>query len=165
MSSMNKVTRIESYRAMIGGVQTNVGATQTIAIRGVAVAQPVIVSTLQGYVDAAAAVAAALAAYHEAVARLKSAAASASGVYLGVKAYALAEFGNQPTKLGTFGLTEPVRKTPTAATKAAAVEKRRAKRTASGTTGKGTSATTAETPAATPAPAPGGAARTTTATS
>jgi hypothetical protein len=165
MSSKSKVTKIESYRAMIGGVQTNVGATQTIAIRGVATAQPVIVGTLQGYVDAADAASAALAAYHEAVAKQKSAAAAASAVYLGVKAYALAEYGNKPTTLETFGLQVPVRKTPTAATKAAAVAKRKAKRTARGTTGNGTSATTASEPAATPATAPGGAARTTTATS
>jgi hypothetical protein len=103
MSNQNKITKIESYRAMIAGVQTNVGTTTSIAIRYVAMAQPVIVSTPQGFIDAADATAAALAAYRGAVAKQKLAAASANGVYLSVKEYALAQYGNLPATLGTFG--------------------------------------------------------------
>src|ERR1700729_1363652 len=129
-SNKSKVTRIGSYRAMITGVQTNVGTTTSIAIQGIATTQPVIVSTLQGFIDAADAAAAALAAYREAIAKQKLAAAAANTVYLGVKAYALAQFGNLPTKLDTFGLQAPTRKTPDAATTAAAVARREAIRTA-----------------------------------
>jgi septal ring-binding cell division protein DamX len=151
-SKNNKVIRIEKYRTMITGVQTNVGTKATIGIRGTVTAQPVIVSTLQGYIDAADATAAALAAYREAVARQKLAAVAANGTYLGVKAYALAQYGNVPSTLGEFGLQVPVRKTPVVATKAAANAKRTAKRTAK---------TAGATPAATPAPAGSGVTTTT----
>jgi hypothetical protein len=153
-SNDNKVTKIEKYRAMITGVQTNVGTKATVAIQGTATSQPVILSTLQGFIDAADATAAALATYREAVAKQKVAAAAANGVYLGVKAYALAQYGNLPSTLGEFGLQAPVRKTPDAATKAAAVAKRKATRAARGTTGKLAKAKiTGQTPVTTPAPA------------
>ncbi|MGD0525341.1 MAG: hypothetical protein ABSE49_09370 [Polyangiaceae bacterium] len=145
MSSKNtKVIRIEKYRAMITGVQTNVGAKATVGIRGTVTSQPDIVSTLQGFIDAADAAAAALAAYREAVAKQNLAAAAANEVYLGVKAYALGQYGNMPSTLGEFGLQVPARKAPDVATKAAANAKREAKRTAK---------TSGATPAAPPAPA------------
>jgi len=143
-NSNSKVIRIEKYRAMITGVQTNVGTKATIAILGTATAQPDIVSSLQGFIDAADATAAALAAYREAVAKQKLAAVAANGTYLGVKAYALMEYGNAPSTLGEFGLQSPIRSTPDVATKAAANVKREATRTAK---------TTGPAPAATPAPA------------
>jgi len=148
MSSMSsKVIRIEKYRAMITGVQSNVGTKATIGIQGTVMAQPVIVSSLQGFIDAADATATALAAYREAVARQKLASAAANATYLGVKAYALGQYGKMPSTLGEFGLQVPVRKTPVVATKAAANAKREAKRTAK---------TAGATPAATPAPAGSG---------
>jgi len=136
MGKTNKASRIEQYRAMISGVQTNVGAKATIAIRGAATTQSGIVNALQGYIDAADAAATALAAYKEAIANQKTALATANGVYLGVKAYAQVQYGNQPTLLGEFGLAVPTRKEPTAATKATAVELRKATREARGTKGK-----------------------------
>jgi hypothetical protein len=117
-TSNSKVIRIEKYRAMITGVQTNVGTKATIAILGTATAQPDIVSSLQGFIDAADATAAALAAYREAVAKQKLAAVAANGTYLGVKAYALMEYGNAPSTLGEFGLQSPIRSTPDVATNA-----------------------------------------------
>ena len=145
MSSKNsKVNRIQKYRTMITGVQTNVGTKTTIVIRGTATSQPGIVSSLQGYIDAADATAAALAAYHEAVAKQDLAAVAANVTYLGVKAYALTQYANQASTVGEFGLQLPTRKTPDVATKAAANVKREATRTAK---------TPGATPAATPAPA------------
>jgi hypothetical protein len=145
MSSKNsKVMKIEKYRTMIAGVQSNVGTKATIAIQGTATSQPGIVNALQGFIDAADAAAAALAAYREAIAKQKLAAVAANGVYLGVKVYALQQYGNQPSTLGTFGLPVPTRKTPDGATKAAANAKREAVRLAK---------TPGVTPAATPAPA------------
>jgi hypothetical protein len=145
MSSKNsKVIRIEKYRTMIAGVQSNVGTKTTIVIQGTATSQPDIVSSLQGYIDAVDATAAALAAYREAVAKQDVAAAAANVTYLGVKSYALIQYANQASTVGEFGLELPVRKTPDVATKAAANAKRKATRTAK---------TTGATPVATPAPA------------
>jgi hypothetical protein len=155
MNSMrNKINRVVSYRAMIAGLQGSVPAAASIGVQGAQVTQSVIVGTLQAYVDAAAAVTVALSAYEEAVARQDQAEANAHANYLGAKTYALATYGKQPTVLGTFGLEVPVRKTPSAETKAAAAAKRKATRAAKKT---GTTTT-----AATPAPAAGGSSATTT---
>jgi hypothetical protein len=64
-------------------------------------------------------------------------------MYLDAKGYALKMFGKQPTVLGTFDLQVPVRKEPSAATKAAAAAKRKATRAVK----QAASAATAETPA------------------
>ncbi len=79
-----------------------------------------------------------------------------------MKAYALAQYGNQPSTLGTFGLQAPTRRTPDADTKAAAVAKREATRKARGTAGKRQKAAiTGQAPAAAPAAAGSSAATTT----
>ncbi|HEY1694606.1 MAG TPA: hypothetical protein VGG39_20690 [Polyangiaceae bacterium] len=142
-SNSNKVNRVESYRAMIAGLKANVAATASIGIQGAGVTQSVIVDTLQAYVDAVAAVAPAQSAYEEAVAKQDQAEAAAHPMYLDAKGYALKMFGKQPTVLGTFDLQVPVRKEPSAATKAAAAAKRKATRAVK----QAASAATAETPA------------------
>ena len=125
-NSNTKESRIAQYRAMITGVQANVGTTATIPVRGVATAPTAIVAALQGYIDAAAVVEAARAALEEAVARQDQAEVTANVAYLGVKAYADATFGDKPTTLATFGLQVPVRTPMSAATKAASAAKRKA---------------------------------------
>jgi hypothetical protein len=162
MSKTNKVNRIEEYRAMIAGVGTNVPATATIAIEGVVTAQPVIVSTLQGYVDAAAATATAKAAYADAVVKENTAAATARATYLGVKDYALATYAKAPATLGTFGLHVTVRKVPTPAVKAAADAKRKATIATKKAAEAAAAARTAAAAGAAPTPATGGSTATTT---
>lgn len=161
-NTRNKVTTAEKYRAMITGVQTNVGAKETIPVDGVQTSKTDIVNALQGFIDAAANVATAKAAYEEAIAAQNAAAATANTTYLDVKTYAQATYKKQASVLGTFGLAEPTRKKPDAATMAAAVEKREATREARGTAGKRQKAKiTGQVPAATPPAAGSGAATTT----
>lgn len=162
MSNQNKVNRVTEYREIIAGVQANVGTNATIAIEGVAVAQPVIVSTLQGYVDATAATAAAKAAYEEALANEKAALAKSNATYLGVKDYALTTYAKAPATLGTFGLHVVVRKVPTPAVKAAANTKRKATIAAKKAAEAAAAAKAAAEAGAAPAPAPGGSSATTT---
>jgi hypothetical protein len=159
----SKESRIEKYRVMIAGVQTNVGTSATIPIRGVVTTQPAIVAALQGYVDAADAVAAARAAYQEAVAKQDQAEATANVAYLGVKAYAVPLYGNKPTTLATFGLQVPSRTPMTAASKAAAAAKRKATLQArKAALAAAASATAQATPPAPAAPATGGSSAQTT---
>jgi hypothetical protein len=164
-SKNSKESRIEKYRVMIAGVQTNVGTSATIPVRGVVTTQPSIVAALQGYVDAADAVAAARFAWEEAVAKQDAASATANATYLAVKAYAIPAFGNKPTTLGTFGLQVPQRTPMSAATKAAAAAKRRAtmqaRKAALAAVGATAQAATPATPAPA-APATGGSSATTT---
>jgi hypothetical protein len=148
-----KESRIAQYRAMITGVQANVGTTATIPVRGVATTQPAVVAALQGYVDAADAVEAARAALEEAVARQDQAEVTANATYLAVKAYAIPTFGDKPTTLSTFGLQVPERTPMSAASKAASAAKRKATLQARKAALAAVGATAqAETPA-TPAPA------------
>jgi hypothetical protein len=152
-SKKTKESRIEQYRVMIAGVQTNVGTSATIPVRGVVTTQPNIVAALQGYVDAADAVAAARAAYEEAVAKQDQASVTANVTYLAVKAYAIPTFGDKPTVLGTFGLQVPQRTPMTAATEAAAAAKRRATMQARKAALAAVGATAQAVTPATPAPA------------
>jgi hypothetical protein len=124
-SSNSKVNRVTEYRAMIAGMQTNVGVSTAIVVEGVSTTQPAIVGALQGYVDAEAKAETAKAAYDEALAAQNAAAVTAHAAYLQGKQYALQVFGQKPTTLGTFGLQATVRKVPTAAQKAAANTKRK----------------------------------------
>ena len=164
--SNNKVHRVTEYRAMIAGMQANVGITTDIVVEGVSTTQPAIVGALQGYVDATAKVETAKAAYDEALAAQNAAAAPSHDAYLRGKAYALQMFGQKPTTLGTFGLQATVRKVPTAAQKAAANAKRKATRAANLAAKAAAAKATAEAPpAATQASAPGGNSATTTAKS
>jgi hypothetical protein len=163
MSSTNsKVSKIQKYRAMIAGVQTNVGTKTTIPVDGVQTSKTAIVNALQAFIDAAANVANAQAAYEQAVVAQKAAAASANTTYLDVKTYAQSTYKNQASTLGTFGLAEPTRRKPDAATVAAAVQKREATRKARGTAGPRQKAKiTGATPAVAPAAASSGSATTT----
>jgi hypothetical protein len=151
---MKKSDRIEKYRQMITGVTANAGTTGIIPVKGVATAKGDIVSTLQAAIDAPVATAAAEATFHGAVALEQAANAKANAVCIGVKDWALVQFGNQPTVLAQFGLEAPKPRKPSVATKAAAAAKQRATRARLGTKGKKQKAAAlAEAPASAEAPA------------
>jgi len=69
-------------------------------------------------------------AFHQAVASEQASAKVAGITYLAVKAIVLNQFKGQPAVLADFGVTEHVRKVPTAAQKAAAAAKRKVRRDA-----------------------------------
>ena len=146
----NKVNRVTEYRAMIAGMQANAGTSTVIVVQGVSTTQPAIVGALQGYIDAEAKVEAARAAYEEAVAAQNAAAVPARAAYLQGKQYALQQFGQKPTTLGTFGLQATAHKVPTAAVKAAASAKRKVTLAAKAVA----KAEAAKAAAATPSPQP-----------
>ncbi|HEY1692799.1 MAG TPA: hypothetical protein VGG39_11595 [Polyangiaceae bacterium] len=123
--SNNNVNRVTEYRAMIAGMQANVGITTGIVVKGVSTTQPAIVGALQGYVDAEAKVEAAEAARDEAIAARNAADVTAHAAYVQGKEYALQMFGDKPTTLAAFGLQATVRKVPTAAVRVAANAKRK----------------------------------------
>jgi hypothetical protein len=133
---MKKTDRIERYRTLMTGLQTVVGSNGTITVKGVATKVADITTTLQAAVDAPAKTTATETAFHEAVAAEKAANKSASAVYLGVKGWALVQYGNQPTVLAQLGLEVTQPKKPNVATKAAAVSKARVTRAKLGTKGK-----------------------------
>jgi hypothetical protein len=158
--SNNRVNRVTEYRAMIAGMQANVGVSTAIVVKGVSTTQPAIVGALQGYVDADAKVAAAEAARTEAIAALHAADVTAHAAYVQGKEYAFQMFGDKPTTLGAFGLQATVRKVPTAATKAAANAKRAVTRAAKAAAKA--EAAKAAAASVTQAPAPGGSGSSTT---
>ncbi|HEY1696799.1 MAG TPA: hypothetical protein VGG39_31780 [Polyangiaceae bacterium] len=161
--SNNKVNRVTEYRAMIAGMQANVGITTVLVVEGVSTRQPVIIGALQGYVDAEAKVEAAKAAYDEALAAQNAADVTAHAAYLQGKQYALQVFGQKPTTLGTFGLQATVRKVPTAAVKAAANAKRKVTLAAKAAARAAAAQAAVEAPSPAPQAAPpGGSSATTT---
>jgi hypothetical protein len=133
---MNRADKSLKYRAMITGVTATAGTTGSIPLKGVVTATGEITSKLQLAVDAPAKTAAAEAAYRKAIADEKSAFAEADAICLGVKDWALVQYGNQPTVLAQFGLEAPHRKSPSVETKAAAAAKGRQTRVKLGTKGK-----------------------------
>jgi hypothetical protein len=109
-----------------------------------------VVGILQDPIDKAAATATAEAAFHQAVVAEQTATKLADTVFEALKEVVLNLFHGQPTILSDFGVTEPVRKVPTAATKAAAAAKRKATLAAK----KAAKAATATPAPATPPAAP-----------
>ena len=132
---MNRADRSQKYRAILNGVTAVVGTTGSVPLKGVVTASSDVASKLQLALDAPAKTAAAEAAFHQAVADEQSAAAAADAICLGVKDWALVQYGNQPAVLAQFGLEAPHRKSPTVETKAAAAAKGRQTRAKLGTKG------------------------------
>jgi hypothetical protein len=149
---MKKTDRIERYRTLMTGLQTVVGSNGTITVKGVATKVADIATTLQAAVDAPAKSTATETAFHEAVAAEKAANKSANAVYLGVKSWALVQYGNQPTVLAQLGLEVKQPKKPNVATKAAAAGKARQTRAKLGTKGKRQKAAAKVEATASPAP-------------
>jgi hypothetical protein len=133
---MNRADRSQKYRAILTGVTAVAGTTGSIPLKGVVTASSEIASKLQLALDAPAKTAAAEAAYHQAVADEESAVTAANAICLGVKDWALVQYGSQPAVLAQFGLEAPHRKSPTVETKAAAAAKGRQTRAKLGTKGK-----------------------------
>jgi hypothetical protein len=159
---MNKSTRIKKFGDMIAGLQTVVGSNGSVTVKGVVTKVSDCSATLQAAVDAPAKTTAANAAFHQAVAQEKAANAAANALYLGIKQWALVQYGNQPTVMAQLlGDTVKEKKKPDVATKAQAVDKSRQTRQALGTKGKKQKKAAKAAAAATPA-APAAAATTTT---
>lgn len=107
---------------MIAGVQKHL--TAAVVVDGKPYMPGEIVTVLQDPITKADATAAAKGLYAEAVVADKASIAASDPVYRGVKREVLNLYKGQPAVLADFGLKEPTRKTPTAATKAEAVIKR-----------------------------------------
>jgi hypothetical protein len=134
---MNKSDRIKKYGDMATGLQTVVGNNGTVTVKGVVTKVSDCCATLQAAVDAPAKTTAADAAFHQAVAQEKAANAAANAMYLGVKQWAIVQYGNQPTVMARLlGATVKEPKKPDVATKAQAADKSRQTRKALGTKGK-----------------------------
>ncbi|HEY1694751.1 MAG TPA: hypothetical protein VGG39_21415 [Polyangiaceae bacterium] len=132
MTKPNKVNRIDRNRRMIAGLQKHYEPTDTVLVDGVAVQQQAIVSTLQASSDATDATDTAEAAYHKAVAGETAANEKADATFASVKDYFLLVNKSTPEVLTDYGLEAVVKKSPTVATKAAAVAKSKATKAAGG---------------------------------
>ncbi len=124
MTNNAKSNRNDRNRQAIAGVQKHI--TAPIVLDGVSRQPTEVTGILQDAITKVDASTAAEATYHEAVAAEKTATATADALYIALKREVLNLYKGQPTVLGDFGITEPVRKVPSAATKAAAAAKRRA---------------------------------------
>ncbi len=134
---MNKSTRIKMYGDMVTGLQAVVGSNGTVTVKGVVTKVSDCCATLQAAVDAPAQTTAADAAFHQAVAQEKAANEAANAMYIGVKQWAVVQYGNQPTVMAKLlGDTVKEKKKPDVATKAQAAEKLRQTRKTLGTKGK-----------------------------
>jgi hypothetical protein len=157
MGKQSKADKAQRNRLMIGGLQKNYTAKDSIPVGGVATPQPQIIASLQAETDAGDRTATAEAAFHKAVADEEAAGKAADTTFLDLKHYFLATLKNAPDKLKDYGLELPTKKTPSTATKAAAAAKQKATRALRGTKGKrqkaAIKATTPATASATPAPA------------
>jgi hypothetical protein len=148
----SKADRINQFRQMIAGLEKNYTPQQTILADGIPTLQPQIIAVLKAPIDAVDATTAADAAYHKAVADEGAANVAADATFLSVKEYLLLANKKTPDKLADYGLKPETRKKPSAATKAAAIEKMIATREARGT--KGPKQRKAIKAPAAPAPAP-----------
>jgi hypothetical protein len=128
MKKASKSSRNDRNRQAATGVQKHI--TSAVILGGVSYAPTEVVTILEDPISKADATTVASGAYHQAVATEKASVATADAVFEELRKEALIRFKGQPTVLADFGLTEPVRKVPTAATKAAAAAKRKAKQEA-----------------------------------
>jgi hypothetical protein len=124
MTTRSKSSRNERNRQAIVGVQKHV--TSAIVLDGVTRQPADVVSILQDAITKTDATTAAEGAFHQAVAAEKTATALAEQTFEALKGVVLNLYTGQPTVLADFGISEPVRKVPTAATKAEAAAKRKA---------------------------------------
>jgi hypothetical protein len=148
MKTTNKTARNDRNRLAIAGVQKHI--TTAVVLDGVTRQPTEVVGILQDPITKGAATATAEGAFHEAVAAEKAATTLADAVFEALKEVVLNQFKGQPTILSDFGLTEPVRKEPTAATKAAAAAKRKATLAAKKAAKAATATPAPATPPATP---------------
>jgi hypothetical protein len=148
IKTTSKTSRNDRNRQAIAGVQKHI--TSTVVLDGVSYPPAQVVSVLQDAITKTDATAAAEGAYHQAVAAEDAATTLADSVFEALKGVVLNQFKGQPTVLSDFGLTEPVRKEPSAATKAAAAAKRKATLAAKKAAKAATATREPATPPATP---------------
>ena len=151
MSKQNQNTTLAELTQAIVGVNTHF-PTGTIMITGKAFTAQELTSLFQGLIDAIKAATAATAARKKAVANVKTLKASVLPVYRDLIGVVELTLGRDPTLLADFGKQTVEAKTPTAGTKAAAVQKRKSTRVARHTMGsvQKKDVTGAETPPAQP---------------
>jgi hypothetical protein len=150
MSKQAQNTTIAELQAAIAGVQKRF-PNQQFTLGGKAFTTAQLVALFQSLIDVMKAAVAASAARSKAVADVKSLKATVMPVHADLLAFVEATLGRDPTVLADFGEQPKARKTPTAAEKAAAVQKREATRVARHTSGpvqkkavKGTETTPAQ---------------------
>jgi hypothetical protein len=135
MSLQNRTQRIAADQKMITGIQEHLASLTAITVAGQSMAPADIVKLYQARVASGQAVIAAetakLGASQADVSEVKQTAAFASAFRKMVQAM----YANNPTILADFGLKPPAVSKPTAATKVAAVAKRKATRAARHTMG------------------------------
>ena len=135
MSKQAQNTTIAELQAAIAGVQKRFPNQQQFMLGGKTFTMTQLVALFQSLIDAMKAAVAARAARAKAVADVKALTAAVMPVHTDLIAYVVAQFGRDPTVLADFGEHPKGRKTPTAAEKAAAVQKREATRVARHTAG------------------------------
>ncbi len=153
---MNKSDRVKKYGDVITGLQTVVGNNGTITVKGVVMKVSDCCAVFQTAVDAPAKTTTANATFRQAVAHEQQANEAANAMYIGVKQWAVVQYGNQPTVMAQLlGETLKEKKAPDVKTKAQAADKSRQTRAVLGTKGKkqkkAAKAAAAATSAATPA--------------
>jgi hypothetical protein len=150
-----KSDRSDRNRKAIAGLRKHYASTPTMIFNGVSQATADVITGLQASIDAADATAAAAATFHKAVDAEKTANARGDAVYGGLKTFVTTQLKTSPDSMADFGFALPSRRTPDAATKADAVDKRSATRAARHTMGKRQKAKVTGAPAATAASATG----------
>jgi hypothetical protein len=135
MSNRNKDTIINRIRLAIAGIQKHFASTPTLVLDGVATPTANVLAILNGATTAIDDATTAEKAFHDAVAAQHAAVVSAEALLANLKVLVTNQFGKKGAATADFGFAAATRKTPDAATAAAAVEKRAATRAARGTKG------------------------------
>jgi hypothetical protein len=134
MSKQSQNTVITALKQSIAGVQKRF-PNATLLLGGTTFTTAQLVGFFQSLIDAITAAVAAKAARAEAVANLHALEPKVMTVHGDLLAFVEATLGRSATVLADFGKQPSTRKTPTAAEKAAAVQKREATRAARHTAG------------------------------
>jgi hypothetical protein len=156
MTKPNQSETIVELQAAITGIQKRF-AGQTLTLGATSYTVAALVALFQSLITAMAEAAAAKVAAHDAVAKVTSLEAQVMPVYSDLHAYVASTLGRSAAVLADFGPVPKARKVPDAATKAAALQKRKATRAANAAkalakaTAEAGSASTPATPAATKA--------------
>jgi hypothetical protein len=134
MSKQNQNTTVAALGQSIIGVQKHF-STGTLLVAGKTFTAAQLVTLFQSLIDAINLAIAARAARVKAVANVRALETTVLPVHRELIAFVEASLGRDPTLLADFGEQPVARKTPTAATKAVAVQKREATRAARHTAG------------------------------
>jgi len=130
---INKSSRANGNRKIVGAITKHL--TTSVTLSGVTYTPAVLAQMFQGGIDVADATDVASNAWHAAVAKEKGQTEELSGLQTLLRSYVVATFGEASTTFTDFGFTPRKVTTPTAETKAEAVQKRLATRDARHTMG------------------------------